>query len=77
MGLLRVILIGLAGLFLVRIVIAAVRLLMNRHAAGTEEGTVKGREHGRPLEKPFRDARDATFEDLSGTTNQKVHEHPD
>ena len=42
----------------------------NKDAGGE---TVGGRKESRPLEKPFRDATDASFEDLTGTGNQQVH----
>jgi hypothetical protein len=73
MSLFRVILIALAGFFAFRFIRSLVRLMAgprNKTAGGE---TVGGRKKSRPLEKPFRDATDASFEDLTGTGNQQVH----
>jgi hypothetical protein len=64
MSLLRIILIALAAFFAIRVVRSLARVLMNRRPRGEEEGTVSGRPESRPLDKPFRDATDASFEDL-------------
>ena len=73
MSLFRLILIAIAAFFAFRFVRSLVRLMSNPRKRGAEDGTVGGRKQSRPLEKPFRDAKDASFEDLTGTGNQEVH----
>lgn len=71
MSLLRLILIAIAAFFAFRLVRSIARLMMNRRSGEAGDGTVGGRKRARPLDKPFRDATDASFEDLSGSGNQK------
>ena len=73
MSLFRFILIAVAAFFAFRFVRSLARLMSNARKRGSEDGAVGGRKESRPLEKPFRDAKDASFEDLTGTGNQEVH----
>ncbi len=73
MSLFRLILIAIAAFFAFRLIRSLAKLMSNPRKRGAEDGTVGGRKQARPLEKPFRDATDASFEDLTGTGNQKVH----
>ena len=73
MSIFRFILIALAAFFAFRLVRSLARLMSNPRRRNAEDGTVGGRKKSRPLEKPFRDAKDASFEDLSGAGNQEVH----
>jgi hypothetical protein len=73
MSLFRLILIAIAAFFAFRFIRSLAKLMSNPRKQGAKEGSVGGRKQGRPLEKPFRDATDASFEDLTGTGNQEVH----
>jgi hypothetical protein len=73
MSLVRVILIAIAAFFAFRFIRSLVRLMMNPRAKRADGETVGSRRQTTPLEKPFRDATDASFEDLTGTGNQQVH----
>jgi hypothetical protein len=73
MSLVRVILIAIAAFFAFRFVRSLARLMSNARRRGADGEAVGGRKRSRPLEKPFRDAKDASFEDLTGAGNQEVH----
>ncbi len=73
MSLFRLILFAILGFFIFRLGRSLVRFITNPRKTNAGGETVSGRKKARPLEKPFRDAKDASFEDLSGTGNQQVH----
>lgn len=74
MSLVRIILIAIAGFFLFRLVRSLVRLLARPQSGNAAGETVGGRKKASPLEKPFRDVKDASYEDLTGTGDQQqVH----
>lgn len=77
MSLVRLILIAIAAFIVYRLVRALVRAFSSRQDAREEGQGVRGRKKTRPLEKPFRDAKDASFEDLTGSPDQPAqHDRP-
>jgi hypothetical protein len=73
MSLVRVILIAIAVFFAFRFIRSLARLMMSPRTRKADGETVGSRKQSEPLEKPFRDATDASFEDLTGTGNREVH----
>jgi hypothetical protein len=76
MSLFRLILIAIAAFFAFRFVRSVMKFVLGPRGKGAEGETVRGRKQTRPLEKPFRDAKDASFEDLSGAGSKQVHRDP-
>lgn len=73
MSLFRIILIAIAAFFVYRLGRVLVRVFSRQQETSKGGGTVGGRKQARPLDKPFRDAKDASFEDLTGTGNKGVY----
>jgi hypothetical protein len=71
MSLFRIILLAIAGFFVFRLVRLVARMMMNAPSRDSGAESVGGGKPTRPLDKPFRDATDASFEDLTGTGNKK------